>query len=565
MKSKGTIYFLVCLLFLLPTLLLGQELRLTPWTGQGSQYLNQQIAADTVANGKLADRVYVLQRGALYLVNAQFTNTGNWTLRLKANDSSTTKKPVVMLYPTGTGSTPWRPPGNLFVLNGSLSMSNIQVTGYYELVDTNRWNMQGALINVPSTITGVRIDIDSCILSNSNGNHVRTDGVASVIKITNSVFANLGYLGRSNLGAGKAVDVRNVACDSLIMVNNTFVNWLDRIVRHYPASGATSTGVLDYFIFDHNTLVNGTSYHGMLSLGSVGSRVIITNNFFMDPFIMGEDSDATRQAEFIPSGELDPYGKARMNWIFSYPNTTTTWTVANNYYCISDSGQAFYDKYKSAGVTGEGSPLTWHINGRLGADSANAFKKTTVALARIPMPMTQLARWYRDPNGGKKKNTPGAWTYGTATDPNDYDRKSYSWLRDSLDCTYPTSSVLYTGGVKGFPVGDLNWFPTRKAVWLVTAVEPVAGVVPTAFDLQQNYPNPFNPSTTLQYSIPTKSRVVLEVFNILGQSVARLVDAEQGPGTYRATFDASKLSSGVYMYQLKAGDFVKARKMVLVK
>jgi hypothetical protein len=566
MKNKRTMYSLVLSLFLLPALLLAQELRLTPWTGQGSQYLNAQIAADTVANGKLPDRVYVLQRGALYLVNAQFTNTGNWTLRLKANDSSTTKKPVIMLYPTGTGSTPWRPPGNLFVLNGSLEMKNIQLTGYYELVDTNRWNMQGALINVPSTISGVRIDIDSCIVANSNGNHVRTDGVASVVKITNSIFANMGYLGRSNLGAGKAVDLRNVTCDSLIMVNNTFVNWQDRIVRHYPASGATSTGVLDYFLFDHNTLVNGSSYHGMLSLGSVGSRVIITNNFFMDPFIMGEDSDATRQAEFIPSGELDKYGAARMNWIFSYPNTTTTWTVANNYYCISDSGQAFYDQFQSAGVTGEGSPLTWHINSKLGADSADAFQKISVVLTEIPAPMTQLARWYRAPNGGNKtKNTPGAWVYGTATDPNDFDRKSYSWLRDSLDCTYPTSSVLYMGAVKGFPVGDLNWFPSRKDAWLLTAVEPVVGTVPTAFVLQQNYPNPFNPSTTLEFSIPTKCRVVLEVFNILGQSVARLVDGEQAAGTYRTTFDASKLSSGVYLYQLKAGDFVQARKMLLVK
>jgi hypothetical protein len=114
-------------------------------------------------------------------------------------------------------------------------------------------------------------------------------------------------------------------------------------------------------------------------------------------------------------------------------------------------------------------------------------------------------------------------------------------------------------------VGDLNWFPSRKDAWLLTAVEPVVGTVPTAFVLQQNYPNPFNPSTTLEFSIPTKCRVVLEVFNILGQSVARLVDGEQAAGTYRTTFDASKLSSGVYLYQLKAGDFVQARKMLLVK
>lgn len=567
MNTKRTMLCLVVLLLAVPVVLLAQELRLAPYN-VSNQYLNQQIAADTAANGKLANRVYVLQRGGLYLANAVFTNTGNWTLRLKANDSSTTRKPVIMLHPTGTGSAPWNPPGNLFQLNGSLEMKNLQVSGYYELVDTNRWNMQGALINVPSTISGVKITIDSCILSNSNGNHIRTDGVASVIKITNSVFANMGYLGRSNLGAGKAIDLRNVACDSLIMVNNTFVNWLDRIIRHYPASGATSTGVLGYFLFDHNTLVNGSSYHGMLSLGSVGSKVIITNNLLYDPFVMGNDSDATRQAEFIPSGELDKYGKARMNWIFSYPNTTTSWTVLNNYYTISDSGQAFYNQFASAGVTGEGDPLTLHINGRLGADSTKAFKKLGITLSKIPATMTQLARWYRDPNGGKKlKNTPAAWTYGQATDPNDFDRKGYAWLRDDLNASYPTTATQYTAGTGGYPVGDLNWFPTRKAAWLAnppSAVEKL-DAVPVGFLLSQNYPNPFNPSTTLQFSLAQSGRVVLEVFNVLGQPVVTLVDESLTPGTYRYTFDASALSSGVYLYRLTAGEFTQTKKMVLMK
>ena len=569
MNNTRTMWCIMVVLLAVPILLPAQELRLTPYAGAGSLYLNQQIAADTVANGKLPNRVYVLQRGSLYLSNAVFTNTGNWTLRLKANDSSTTKKPVIMLHPTGTGTTPWNPPGNLFQLNGSLELKNLEITGYYELVDTNRWNMQGALINVPATISGVRITIDSCILSNSNGNHVRTDGVPSVVKFTNNVFANMGYLGRSNLGAGKVIDLRAVSCDSLIIVNNTFVNWLDRIVRHYPASGtATSTGTLNYFLFDHNTLVNGTSYHGMLSLGSVGSKVIITNNFLFDPFIMGNDSDISRQAEFIPSGELDKFGKARMNWIFSYPNTTTSWTVANNFYTISDSGQAFYNQFAAQGVTGEGSPLTWHINSRLGADSVNAFKKVTVSLTNVPATMTQLARWYRADNGGKKgKNTPGAWVYGQATDPNDFDRKGYAWLRDTLNCTYPTSASIYTGGTGSYPVGDLNWFAARKTAWLAnppSAVETI-DAVPTTFSLSQNYPNPFNPSTTFEFSVSKSSHVVLEVFNILGQSVATLVDEAMIPGTYRMDFNASHLSSGVYLYRLKAGDFVQTKRMVLMK
>jgi hypothetical protein len=310
------------------------------------------------------------------------------------------------------------------------------------------------------------------------------------------------------------------------------------------------------------------SYHGLLSLGTLGKRAYILNNLLLDPFSLGNDSDATRQAEFIPSGEKDQYGKARMNWIFSYPNPDVAWKISNNYYVISDSGQAFYDQFASAGVTGEGAPLTWHINGKLGADSVNAFKKVTLKLGRIPGLMTQLNRWYRAPNGGKKaKNTPGAWTYGSATDPNDYDRKGYAWLRDSLDCTYSTSSPVYTGGTGGYPVGDLNWFPTKKAAWLLSPPSAVeqADVIPAAFSLAQNYPNPFNPSTTLEFSIPKSSHVVLEVFNVLGQSVARLVDGAMSAGTYRTAFDASNLSSGVYLYRLKAGEFVQARKMVVMK
>jgi hypothetical protein len=568
MNGKQNTIFVLLLFFFVPALLLGQELRLQPYT-VSSQYLNQQIAADTVANGKLPNRVYVLQRGGLYLSNAVFTNTGGWALKLKANDSTTTKKPVIMLYPTGAGTTPWNPPGQLFQINGNLELHNLEITGIYELVDTNRWNMQGSLINIPSTQSGLRITIDSCILSNSNGNHIRTDGVPSVIKITNSVFANLGYLGRSNLGAGKALDLRASACDTLIFLNNTFVNWLDRIVRHYPNTAGGVVGAIGYLLFDHNTLVNGTSYHGMLSLGTVGAKATITNNLFIDPFVLGNDSDATRQVEFLPSGELDQYGKSRMNWVFSYPNSTTLWKISNNYYSISDSGQAFYNQFAADGVTGEGSPLTWHINGKLGADSTNAFRKLSVALTKIPKVMTQLARWYRAANGGKKlKNTPGAWTYGTASDPNDFDRKGYAWLRDSLDCTYSTSSQVYTGSIGGYPVGDLNWFPSKKALWLVDpalGVKRTSGIVPGKFALEQNYPNPFNPTTSIVFSVPKQSRVKLEAFNILGQKVATLVDETKGAGQYAVNFGASNLSSGVYVYRLSSETQTISKKMVLMK
>jgi hypothetical protein len=91
------------------------------------------------------------------------------------------------------------------------------------------------------------------------------------------------------------------------------------------------------------------------------------------------------------------------------------------------------------------------------------------------------------------------------------------------------------------------------------------GEVPLTYALHQNYPNPFNPVTTIKYSIPNTERVVLKVYNILGQEVITLVDEEQRPGVYEIKFNASNLSSGVYLYRLQAGKFVDVKKMMLVK
>ena len=86
----------------------------------------------------------------------------------------------------------------------------------------------------------------------------------------------------------------------------------------------------------------------------------------------------------------------------------------------------------------------------------------------------------------------------------------------------------------------------------LTSVKERGAGIPGAFALHQNYPNPFNPATAINYDLPAASHVRLAVFNILGEEVDRLVDAEQGAGTYRTMLDASKFSSGVYIYRLTA-------------
>ena len=102
---------------------------------------------------------------------------------------------------------------------------------------------------------------------------------------------------------------------------------------------------------------------------------------------------------------------------------------------------------------------------------------------------------------------------------------------------------------------------------LATDIEDGQGALPYEFALDQNYPNPFNPSTSIEFSIASASPVRIEVFNVLGQRVATLLNGNTLPaGRHSVTFDASELTSGMYIYRLQAGsNFSQTRTMMLLK
>ena len=89
--------------------------------------------------------------------------------------------------------------------------------------------------------------------------------------------------------------------------------------------------------------------------------------------------------------------------------------------------------------------------------------------------------------------------------------------------------------------------------------------LPEQFNLAQNYPNPFNPETTIEFSIPEQGKVELEVFNIIGRSVIKLVDGFKTKGVYQVEFNGENLASGVYFYRLKTDQFITTKKMVLMR
>ncbi len=96
------------------------------------------------------------------------------------------------------------------------------------------------------------------------------------------------------------------------------------------------------------------------------------------------------------------------------------------------------------------------------------------------------------------------------------------------------------------------------------------GALPLSFAIKQNYPNPFNPATRIEYSLPHRSQVTIEVFNLLGQKVRSLVESEQPAGLHTLRWDGTDdggqvVSTGVYLYRFRAGDYVETRKMLLLK
>ena len=124
------------------------------------------------------------------------------------------------------------------------------------------------------------------------------------------------------------------------------------------------------------------------------------------------------------------------------------------------------------------------------------------------------------------------------------------------------------------PVGDAGssnhtvsagFFGGGKLITSIDIAEEGKVTIPEDFKLLQNYPNPFNPETTIQFIIKEPCRVTLNVYNVLGQKIAKLVNQLHQPGKYKVIFDASGLPSGIYFYQVRMGDFHEVRKMVLLE
>ncbi len=123
--------------------------------------------------------------------------------------------------------------------------------------------------------------------------------------------------------------------------------------------------------------------------------------------------------------------------------------------------------------------------------------------------------------------------------------------------------AVYTQSYYGWAVE--KWIFDGDLGSIVNSVEQISEYIPENFELKQNYPNPFNPNTIIEFELTKREFVTLEIYNALGQRVSTLISGSMTPGSYKVDFDAGKLPSGIYFYQLTAGSMKSVRKMILTR
>lgn len=143
-----------------------------------------------------------------------------------------------------------------------------------------------------------------------------------------------------------------------------------------------------------------------------------------------------------------------------------------------------------------------------------------------------------------------------------------TWSERGTNITTSLIAVSFANSSDGWAVSTLGvilkWVGGPLPD-LPLSVEEYKNKISSNFELKQNYPNPFNPITTISYSIPKGEDVVLKVFDNLGREIKTLVNEYKNAGEYSIEFKASNLPSGIYFYRIEAGNFVKTKKLLLIK
>lgn len=536
------------------------------------------MASDSMAP---ATRVYELQNKGLYsCANPPVTSSKYRTIIMGPTQTS---------LKVSQGDEPPIITGDASAANPTFGGMNVGKDLLIKNVDLEIGNTAGngggwAYFNFNSA--GLRLQVDNCIMEHTWWVWVGGPPADSRVFFTNDYCVNLN--GQSCRRNGGVTDFNATGIthqDTLSVENCTHVNTQGTLYKFRDGV------VVDKVLFNHNDFIDNAGY--VLMDRGDQTNMSVTNNIFVNCQLQGYCN--VLQAK--DAGEVDPDSLpmgivnvrvdstfnangasyfAGKNLVYWDPSLSTIVSTLNTNAVNGNtqwSSQMITMNTRTAALFANHATYPRLTNGTWITGKLPTFANTDVLFG------TQLGvlKTYAIAAVDTSWGTPlASWRQSNNTESQNF---VYADWPIPVNFSY-TDSDLLTAGLGGFPLGDLDWFPTTYATWNAqesTELAYIAGVLdgsvgvhsrqelPQKFELQQNYPNPFNPSTEINFTIPKAGNVTLKVYNVLGQEVATIVNGFKEAQTYNVKFDASNLSTGIYFYTLRSGDQSITKKMLLLK
>ncbi len=498
--------------------------------------LNTLSQAITVAK---AGDILVLQR------NAGYPNQGTMNVNV----------PITIQAVDGAGALPVIPvaqntdgtyAGTTINLFANITLKNLAFNGVQ--VVNNRSSRIGQCVQMAKN--RLRLVVDGCTFVGFGGRTLEAGRDSTVVIVRNCIETGNG---RSNrVDNGRFIDLRANFCDTLIVQNNTLLNCADRWFRHMLEDGK-----VNYMLIDHNTFMNGTGYRPSFQFRNV-AYFNFTNNLVINPSILGSTHSGVRKDEVETPTEKNSLYNTICTFNMAGADTMNKSLIMRNNNLWRDPRiDAILGGFDLANKDSVGiSP--WFDSAFLARIDTNKamFHEALNFVHAVTIDSILLEL---------QKYVSGAKGYGNS---------AFIFRSDEyavgLDMSYGTTAKSYTAADGQLPLGDLNWYPTKKAQWLTAVEDRNASTQPAAYGLSQNYPNPFNPTTVFEYTLPKNGQVKVAVFNMMGQAVKTLVNKNMPAGTHSISWDGTNangqfVAAGLYMYRLEADQTNITRKMVLVK
>ncbi|MBD3374011.1 T9SS type A sorting domain-containing protein, partial [candidate division KSB1 bacterium] len=545
----------------------------------GINALPNAILADTndVGLRDNPNRVYLLLRGEYYLNNFRVPLPGGVPLRIIGEAGPEDEHPAVVMGAVRADGVesecPIAPTTDCYLENLYINGASIN----------NEIGGQPILLSADN----IKLTMKNCICEYAvyfiEGR--QRSGIS--LHVTDCVFLNLFRPEAFTVSNSRVYNNHDGLTEEMYFENNTFFNVIGGVfeTRHMPVPST---------YFNHNTFVNCNQ---IIFWDRKYVSSIVTNNLFMNcaispqsaKWMFGTNRDPENDGfgiinvDTLEQNDFDIAGR-------TIPPSERKYLVDKNSFWIDPMFPPFWQSVDSLfrlqdpPDSASGHPGTWM---NAGTQAIFDDDETWPYMQAYP-PLNEKADFA---NYNEDVNIRYiTWWYDRFDEDDIYEDVTWD-VNSRAEITWPilpdfsyTNANLLQAGYDGMPLGDLNWFPEKKAQWDsdaeranlmsilnsgTTAVTEHNTVKPVQFVLEQNYPNPFNPSTVISFRLDKQSDVRLSVYNLLGQEIRTLVDKTMATGRHTVQWDGTnalgqQVVSGVYLYKLSAGTRSKTLKMLLV-